>query len=206
MNTKTSTTLSIMGAIAGMAGLEHGIGEIFQGNIQPENIVFGSWAGNPAFSRLAYEPAMSLLPNMLVSGWITVILSIIFIYWSFRFRQHKSYGMGFVLLSIALLLTGGGFGPPLLGMILGLFILCSNKKKQVTANGPIKIWIAAHWQVLFSITLGLWLFLFPVIPILTWLFHYLNEMMVAIATPAAFLFLALSLCSASFQDNNYDTK
>jgi hypothetical protein len=39
-------TVSTFGALAGLAGIEHGIGEVLQGNIAPEGPVVLSWPGS----------------------------------------------------------------------------------------------------------------------------------------------------------------
>ncbi|GAI04081.1 unnamed protein product [marine sediment metagenome] len=42
MRNATKTTVSTFGAIIGIAGIEHGIGEILQGNMPPAGIVIES--------------------------------------------------------------------------------------------------------------------------------------------------------------------
>ena len=202
MRNKTSFTLSVMGIIAGIAGMEHGIGEIWQGNIQPENIVFASWANHPAFQSLAGEPAMSLIPNLLISGIMTIFLSSVFIYWSVKYHQHPIYGVGFMVLSVLLLISGGGFGPPLLGVMLGIFSLISTKKTgtQSVNSRSFKNQLAPYWKPIFLINLGVWIFLCPIFPILCSILHFQDDNLVAFVTPTAFLFLFLSLLVASTQD------
>ena len=119
MNNKTTIVTSVMGTIAGIAGFEHGVGEIMQGNVVPPGIFFESWPDSKLFANMAGEPAMSLIPNILISGMISIIVSGYLIYWSITKTDSKYYGYGYLGLSFLLLLVGGGFGPPLLGIILG---------------------------------------------------------------------------------------
>lgn len=41
----TKIVVSAFGIFLGLAGIEHGIGEILQGNIAPTGIVIKSWGG-----------------------------------------------------------------------------------------------------------------------------------------------------------------
>jgi len=84
--------------------------------------MFPSWGADicdPAKLWHACEPAMSILPNFLVSGMLTVVIGLAMMAWSIWFLQHKHGGQGLILLSIVLLLFGGGFFPPLIGLIGG---------------------------------------------------------------------------------------
>jgi hypothetical protein len=85
-----------LGILAGIAGLEHGYFEILQGNTHPAGLAFASWGPeicDPTKLWHACEPAMSI--------------------------QRKHGGWVLIGLSIALLLFGGGFFPPLIGIIAG---------------------------------------------------------------------------------------
>lgn len=122
MRHATKTVAAWLGLLAGIAGLVHGYSEILQGNTRPAGLAFSSWGADicdPAKAWHACEPAMSILPNFLASGILTVLLGLAVMAWSVWSIQRKQGGLGLILLSIALLLFGGGFVPPLLGMIAG---------------------------------------------------------------------------------------
>lgn len=122
MRKATKTAATWLGIFAGMAGLEHGYFEILQGNTQPSGLMFPSWGANicdPEKFWHACEPAMSILPNFLATGILTVLLGLAVIAWSVWFIQKKHGGLGLILLSILLLLFGGGFFPPLIGLVAG---------------------------------------------------------------------------------------
>ena len=121
MKNATKVTVSTFGAIMGLAGVEHGIGEIVQGNTAPSGMMFPSWADAGLFRILAGEPAMSIIPNFLITGILAILFSLVFLVWVFRFvDQIKHGGLMMILLSIVLLLVGGGFAPPIFGIILGV--------------------------------------------------------------------------------------
>jgi hypothetical protein len=122
MRNATKTVATWLGLLAGAAGLEHGIFEILQGNTRPAGLMFPSWGADicdPAKLWHACEPAMSIIPNFLVSGILTVLLGLAVMAWAIWFLRGKYGGLGLILLSIALLLCGGGFFPPLIGLIGG---------------------------------------------------------------------------------------
>jgi hypothetical protein len=122
MRKATKTVATWLGLVGGIAGLEHGYFEILQGNVRPAGLMFPSWGAdicNPAKIWHGCEPAMSLLPNFLVTGIFTVVLSLGVLAWSVWFIQRRHGGLGLILLSILLLLCGGGFFPPLIGIVSG---------------------------------------------------------------------------------------
>ncbi len=122
MRKATQTVATSLGILAGIAGLEHGYFEILQGNVRPAGVMFPSWGADicdPDKLWHACEPAMSILPNFLLSGILTVLLSLAVTAVSIWFLQRKYGGLGLILLSIFLLLFGGGFFPPLIGLIGG---------------------------------------------------------------------------------------
>jgi hypothetical protein len=123
MRKATKAVAMWFGILAGIAGLEHGYFEILQGNTRPANIMFPSWGPqqcDPAILWHACEPAMSILPNFLMSGIITVLLGLAIMAWSAWFLQRKHSGIVLISLSIAFLLFGGGFFPPVIGIVGGL--------------------------------------------------------------------------------------
>jgi hypothetical protein len=63
---------------------------------------------------------MTAVPSFLVSGILAMILSFIALLWSAVFLGRKQGGLGLILLSILMLLVGGGFIPPYGGIIAGV--------------------------------------------------------------------------------------
>jgi hypothetical protein len=55
----------------------------------------------------------------LASGILSILVSLVFLVWAVAFPYRKHSGLVLVLLSIVLLLVGGGFGPPLLAIFTG---------------------------------------------------------------------------------------
>jgi hypothetical protein len=122
MRKATKTVASWFGVVAGIAGLEHGYFEILQGNARPASLMFAS-IGPPCVPEEVWnacEPAMTILPNFLVTGILAGVFGLLIAIWSAAFIQRQHSGVGLIVLSVALLLFGGGFFPPLIGLIGGV--------------------------------------------------------------------------------------
>lgn len=109
-------TASIFGVYAGLLGTEHGFFETLQGNVAPKSLRIMASPFELPFP-FGHEPAMTLIPNFLVTGIAAIVAGLGIIVWSTAFVQRK-HGAGVLfLLSIVLLLVGGGFGPISLLMV-----------------------------------------------------------------------------------------
>jgi hypothetical protein len=131
-------TASIFGVLGGLGGITHGIGEVLQGNVTPDGIIINSWTQGPIATNMGGEPGMTIVPNLLVTGVLTIIVSLAVIIWSVAFVQGKHGGLILVLLSIAMLLVGGGFGPPIIGLLAGV--------AGLGVNAPY-VWWRTHFPV-----------------------------------------------------------
>jgi len=198
-------TVSVYGCIAAAAGAEHGVGELWQGAGRPEGLVFASWAGSPFFAILAGEPAMSLIPSFRLSGAATIALSLALAAWAIR-ASGRYRGLGMLALALPLLLVGGGFGPPLVAGIAGLFAALARPAgaNQASASqrrsGPSAL-LGATWPWIFGVSLATWLLLMPGTLLLDRYFTLKEpEALVMGASGAAFLGLFLSLGSALARD------
>lgn len=161
MKNATKAFVSTFGAIMALAGIEHGIGEILQGNVAPEGIMILSWPGSEFFRIQAGEPAMTILPNLLITGILAVFFSLIFLFWTTLFVQRKNSGRVMLLLAIAMLLFGGGIFPPIFCVVI------SALATKINSSLP---WWRAHLPVHFRIFLGkLWPLFFSMC-VITWLF------------------------------------
>ena len=147
MRKATKTVATWFGVSAGIAGLEHGYFEILQGSTRPASPAFFPSMGPPCVPEQiwnACEPAMSILPNFLITGILAVLLGLGTIVWSAGFLQRKHGGLVLILLSIALLLFGGGFFPPIIGLVGGV---AGAKINSPLSGKPGKIthWAAKLW-------------------------------------------------------------
>lgn len=165
MKSATGVYASTFGAIMALAGIEHGVGEILQGNVAPEGIMILSWPESEFFRGLGGEPAMTVIPNLLLTGILAVLVSLALLVWSVLFVHKKNGGLIMVLLSVAMLLVGGGIFPPVFGMLIGLV--------ATRIHSPLSWWrahlpdgircsLAKMWPWSYVACLIAWLAVFPV--------------------------------------------
>lgn len=200
MRKATKKTVSIFGTIAGLAAMEHGVGEMLQGNTTPTGTVILSWPNSKFFSVLGGEPAMTILPNFLITGIVTIILSLIFIIWATNFVQKKYGVLGMAVLAITLLLFGGGFGPPLITTILCLAATKINRPLP-SHPGNIRRFIGKLWPWCLVASVVIWLLLMPGLNIISYIFEEIDEILVITTISLSFTSLFLSLISAAAYDS-----
>jgi hypothetical protein len=192
------TTVATFGILAGLAGIEHGLGEILQGNVAPPALVFESWPNSPAFEVLVGEPAMSLVPNMRLTGILAVVCSVAMGTWAVAGAHRKRGGPVMILLALAGLPVGAGFGPPLLGTIVGL--------AATRMHAPLEGWrrrrlLGALWPWSYTGALAIWLLLCPGSMILAHLWPQRDlSLLPALATPSSFGLLLLTIAAAMAHD------
>ena len=113
-------TATVFGILAGLGGLVHGIGEVLQGNVTAKGFFVNSWTQGPIATNMGGEPGLTIVPNLLVTGILTIIVSLTIVIWAAVFVQRKYGGWILVFLSIVMLLTGGGIAPPIMGILAGI--------------------------------------------------------------------------------------
>jgi hypothetical protein len=129
---KLKVAAMALGVFTGLSGASHGPGEMLQGNVAPNSIVFQAW---PGLTALGGEPAMSIIPNFLVTGILTIIVGVLLAVWAAKFISSKYSGLVLVLLSIVMLLVGGGIVPPLFGFAAGLVAVIFNFRTAKNEGG-----------------------------------------------------------------------
>jgi hypothetical protein len=107
---------------------------------------------------------MTLIPNLLVTGVLAIMLSALFLVWVTLYIDRPHGGFVLILISLAMLLTGAGFGPPLLGFILG--VTATRINGQLTwwrSHLPEKLgaWSSFLWPWFLAAGVVVWLMIFP---------------------------------------------
>ena len=136
-----------------------------------------------------------MLPSLLVSGVLTVIALALAI-WSVAFVHRRGGGLVLILLSVALLLVGGGFGPSLIGLILGIAALRMHSVPRRTSRSFLSP-LARLWPWLVGGVVA-YLGLFPGAT----LYHFAgvaNDALVYSLMLISFAALILSLVAARLQ-------
>lgn len=203
MHSATRAVTSAFGVLAALAGAEHGVGEILQGNVRAAGLMIQSWPGSPFFRIEAGEPAMTIVPNLLASGVLTILVSLVFLVWALGFAHRKHGGLALVGLSIVLLLVGGGFGPPLLGIIVGLTatrIGAPLTWLRTRLAPTIRRALSVSWPWAFAVCMGAWLMLVPGLPILNYTLGVEDPALVVALFFSAMGLLALTIVSGLARD------
>lgn len=164
---------SLFGVLSGIGGLVHGIGEALQGNVRPEGIVINSWTVGPIASHMGGEPGMTIVPNLLITGILTILFGLAVIVWSAAFVQRKGGGLVLIGLVIGMLLVGGGFGPIVIGVLAGVAGLRINARRERPSTGVRRV-AARLWPWVFGICLSNGVFLVIGSLILVFFFEYHN--------------------------------
>lgn len=104
-----ASTLSILG---GLSSLGHGIFEMLQGNIVPSSTRIEAIGPAQRFWEHGGEPALTIIPNFLITGVLATLISLFILIWAIRYIDTR-YGLwGLILLTVLMLLFGGGLAPP----------------------------------------------------------------------------------------------
>jgi hypothetical protein len=133
-NRATHVVASTLGALVGLAGIDHGIFEILQGHITPTSLLIAAIGPEQRFWIYGEETALTIIPSFLISGILSVILGLIVTVWAVSFIDRKYGALVLMLLSIALFLVGGGFAPIFMALIASLAVSQIHK--------PLKFWRA----------------------------------------------------------------
>lgn len=196
MKNATRALTSTFGTFVGLIGIEHGLGEMLQGNVAPDGVMILSWPTSKFFEVLAGEPAMTIVPNLLVTGILAIFTSLIFLVWATLFVQRKHGGLVLILLSIVMLLVGGGIFPPILGIVLGAI--------GTKINAPLTWWrthlsvnmrhfLGKAWVWSFAAGLTAWLLMFPGLVILSYFFGVNDPTLILVLLLCMFGFLFSTL-------------
>ncbi len=184
----------------GVAGIEHGVGEALQGNHAPDGIMILSWPDAAFFRSLSGEPAMTVIPNLFVTGVLAIALSLIFATWAVFGAQRRRGGLVLMLLAMAMLLFGGGIFPPVLGFFIGLAATRMQTQPNHRPLRALEEVAGKNWTWLFVLCCLAWLILFPGIAILDYFFGVDNVPLTLVKMLAAFALLFVAFWSSGLRD------
>lgn len=196
---------TLFGLLAGLGGITHGIGEVLQGNIVPSGIIIDSWTQGPIATNMGGEPAMTIVPNLLVTGLLTIVVSLAILVWAAVFVQRKNGGRILIGLSIVMLLVGGGFGPPIIGILAGaagtgINALLTGWRSRLSAN--VQHLLAKLWPWAFGAAAISGTFLVVGSVILVYVFGLNNDDLFL----NSFYFTVLALILTVFMTPVYDNQ
>jgi hypothetical protein len=121
MNRTIRIAATVLGIYAGLLGIEHGVLEMLQGET-PINSILINAIGPPCQPKAVWHtcyPALTLIPNYWLTGISAILLGLSVLIWTIGFIHYKQGGIILILLSILMMLVGGGFIPAFMGIIAG---------------------------------------------------------------------------------------
>lgn len=105
----TRIVVAAFGILCGLTGLIAGCFEVRQGNIAPSGFVISAVGPNYSMADDFTYFAVTIIPNLFITGILAIAVSCLVIIWSVRFT-HKKNGVPVLLgLSITQMLVGGGW-------------------------------------------------------------------------------------------------
>ena len=108
MNRATRINVTLLGVIFGISGINHGLFETLQGNIQTGGLFISAIGEAQKMWPHGNEPAFTLIPNFLITGIAAMLVGLAIIIWSCVYVHKKMGSIILLLLFILLLLVGGG--------------------------------------------------------------------------------------------------
>jgi MFS family permease len=149
-----------LGIFAGFGGPEHGYFEILQGNVRPDSLWIAAMGPpcNPEEVWNLCEPAMTVVPNFLITGILASILGVVAMIWAARFVHRKNGPLVLALLCVGLLLFGGGLTPPVFGLVGAALATRINAPLKEQPVGRVAHFLAGLWPwslvAFFTLLLG----------------------------------------------------
>ncbi|MCB2199134.1 hypothetical protein KQI63_06985 [bacterium] len=187
---------ALFGTLAAIGGLLHGVGEVLQGPIPVESVIIESWSTGPLADHMGGDPGMTILPTMLLTGSVGLISSTALLIWSLFFLRRRFAGLIQLLLTIAMLLFGGGFGPPLAGILASIAAFGIRSRyafwERLLSAEMIRF-LARSWPIVFGITAANGLFLYVGHMVMVFIFGFTHPEPFVVSTFLVLITVPLSV-------------
>lgn len=203
MKSASRLLIATFGSFVGLTGIEHGLGEILQGNTAPAGIMIRSWPDSDFFRILGGEPAMTIVPNLLFTGILAVLISLFFMLWSLRMAGRRHGGLVLMLAAIPMLLFGGGIFPPVLGFLIGAAATRLDASPHWWwdhLSTGFRELLERLWPWTYGACVLAWLAMFPGIPLLNHFFGVSSDSLILTILAGMFAFLLLSGITGAAHD------
>lgn len=195
MNKATTTLFITLGILAGIMGIEHGIGEVLEGYRPTDGVFILSWPNSAFFEIMSGEPALTIIPNYLLTGLLAIFFSSVFLVVLVKSGLGRMPIAILLALLVLMLLFGGGFGPPILGTITVLIALKRNSPLETWSKLPSNVHrvLRELWPWSFGLCLIGWLMLFPGAALIVFFTGIDNAFLMIVPILIAFAFIPITL-------------
>jgi len=192
---------STVGVLVGLAGIEHGIFELLQGDVPTNGFIINAIGDSYKFWEGASERALTVLPSFLIAGISAIVVSVLVIIWASVFVQRKFGATILLILTLTLFLVGGGMAPIILSIVAVASATRIDKplkwwRAHLTfgvRNSLAKLWpwMLILFVIVFWSTVGVQIFGLPLeVSLITIIVGILSVMMVTLIPIAAIVGLA----------------
>ncbi len=141
-------------------GIMHGYLEILHGSTSTGGLLIDANSNIANSFYTGIEPALTVIPNFLITGIVAVTVGIVVLAVAIVIEKLKHSGVILIVLSIVLLVTGGGFTSIPFGIfagICGIVLEVHSRRKEYKKATPARRAIANLWLPLFLISM-VWYF------------------------------------------------
>ncbi|MFW9779532.1 MAG: hypothetical protein ACFFE8_11810 [Candidatus Heimdallarchaeota archaeon] len=152
---------STLGVLVGVAGIEHGILEAFQGNVTPDDVWIDAIGPGQRFWEYATETAITVIPNYFWTGLLAIAFGILVTIWAAWFIDRKYGARVLFLLSLVLWLVGGGYGP--------IFFTILATIAATRINKPLRWWDTHLTGRVNRFLIKLWPWIVPALVLTFWI-------------------------------------
>jgi hypothetical protein len=147
----TRTVVVAFAMLCGVTGIIAGYFEILQGNTAPDGLIistigpeYSMWTTYSIYELMEPYSALTIIPNFLLTGIASIIVSCLVIIWAVGFIHKKHGVIIFLFLSILQLFVGGAF-------VMDLAIITGITATRI--NKPLRWWrahLSDKMQLLFA--------------------------------------------------------
>lgn len=140
----TRVVVAAFGILCGLTGIIAGCFEIRQGNIAPSGLVISTIGPNYSMADDFTYFAVTIIPNLFITGILAIVVSCLVIMWSVRFVHKKNGALVLLGLSITQMLVGGGWVIDLAVMTCILATKIDKPLNWWRSNlpGKLRLWLA----------------------------------------------------------------
>jgi hypothetical protein len=104
----TRLIATVLGVFVGVSGLDHGLFEALQGSVPTPGLFVHAIGPAQQMWQYGTEDALTVIPNFLVAGIVTIVVGLLTIVWSIWFIDRPRGPSGLLGLGALLFLVGGG--------------------------------------------------------------------------------------------------